>query len=149
MSVIIMHSTNLNSPDRHANGAVFTLEYSDQRKAEISLSGIPRMSPGEFRNELELLASAIDRAVKNHDEITGDPEGQPGRVIFLGQPPFSISRAQSGSARDVGGAVELTVKAIVDGQGPLPVEIAVPLTADQALTIGGRLLGAAASARQS
>jgi len=49
-------------------------------------------------------------------------------VTFQGKPPFYLATAQSASAQSVGQIVQMTLYAIVDGQGPMPVPIGAQMT---------------------
>jgi hypothetical protein len=142
---IEIHLTSFNSPSREANGVVMTVHYGDTQKALISVSGFPKMSPGEFIGELGLLAAAIQWAGRNPaEEIIAEPVEQTGRLIYVGPPPFYLERTQTASAKYVGSCVEVTVNSIVDGQGPLPVPTRFQLSAKAANVLAMSLLQAVA-----
>jgi hypothetical protein len=144
---IEIHQTNFNSPSRDANGVVMTVHYGDTQRATISVSGIPRMSPGEFLGELESLSTAIEKAVQNPTtEIIAEPVEQSGHLAFLGPPPFYLERVQTASAEHVGGSVEVTVNSVVDGHGPMPVSTRFQLSVRAADDLATRLLRAVAQA---
>jgi hypothetical protein len=144
---IEIHQTNFNSTDREANGVVMTVHYGDTQKAEISISGIPRMSPGEFLDELKSLAATIQRAVRNPvTEIVAEPVEQSGRIICVGPSPFYLERTQTASAKYVGSGVEVTVNSIIDGHGPLPVPTRFQLGAKAADGLATALYRAVAEA---
>jgi hypothetical protein len=142
---IEIHETNFNSPDRDANGVVMTVHYGDTQKAAISVSGIPRMSPGEFLGELGSLATTIQKAVLSPaTEIIAEPVEQSGQLVYLGPSPFYLERVQSASAKDVGGSVEVSVNTIVDGHGSLPVPTRFQLSVRAAEELAKALLRAIA-----
>jgi hypothetical protein len=141
-----IHATNFDSPSREANGVAMTVHFGDTQKAEILISGIPRMPPGEFAGQLGLLAAAIQWAAANTaKEIFAGPT-ESGRIIYLGPAPFYIERAQTASAKYVGSGVEVTVNSIVDGHGPLPVPTRFQLGAKAADGLAMELLRAVAEA---
>jgi hypothetical protein len=144
---IEIHETNFNNPNREANGVVMTVHYGDSQKAAISISGIPRMSPGEFLGELKSLAATIQSAVHNPvSEIIAEPVEQSGRLIYPGPAPFYLERTQNASAKYAESGVEITVNSIVDGHGPLPVSTRFQLSVRAADELATGLLRAIADA---
>jgi hypothetical protein len=147
---IEIHETNFNSPDREANGVVMTVHYGNTQRAAISVSGIPRMSPGEFLGELGSLATTIQKAVLSPaTEIIAEPIEQSGQLVYLGASPFYLERVQSALAKDVGGSVEVSVNSIVAGHGPLPVSTRFQLSVKAADELATGLLRAVAEAALS
>jgi hypothetical protein len=64
------------------------------------------------------------------------------RVVFLGPGPFHLPVPQSATAHVVGGAIEIRIKASVDGD-PNSKPIAMQLTGTMAHKLGLALLAAA------
>jgi hypothetical protein len=144
---IEIHQTNFNSPSRNANGVVMTVHYGDTQRAAISISGIPKMSPGEFLGELGSLATTIQKAVLSPTtEIIAEPVEQSGHLVYLGPPPFYLEGVQTASVAHVSGSVEVTVNSIVEGHGSLPVPTRFQLSVRAADELSQALLRAVADA---
>jgi hypothetical protein len=68
------------------------------------------------------------------------------KVIFEGDPPFHLPLVQSATAAAVDSTVELTLYALIDGQGSHPVPMRAQMTWPVAQQLAGLIYRAAMTA---
>jgi hypothetical protein len=66
-----------------------------------------------------------------------------GKMTITGDAPFDLGLAQDASAQPSNGSLELTLRIVLEGQGPKPKPVRVRMTNDVALKASAALAKAA------
>jgi hypothetical protein len=145
MATIAVHSTHLESPSGQVNGAIFAVNYDDERHANVRISGMSttlNVPTDGLRAELIRLAWAIESAAQSTDGMISAERQQDNSIIFEGRGPFELVLQGPPTARSEGPNVLVVLSVPFAGAPEDKVDIRLILQKEHADQLAVQLLAA-------